>query len=185
MQILSKMRIVWQNACTRNILQHGFPCPSFDEETDAPQLELHTIHAYNLARKWMTGSSRPSDVITFDSAASTFVSDIRFVPGHDGKWILVVSRGIWSVLSLWNVEESGSVEMICQWGPRGNLFIGLAVNTDPHSEATLAVSIAQNRSAFLYCICQHVPIDADTSAFNASRFYLSAKRIPHSDLFPL
>jgi len=83
-------------------------------------------------------------MVIFDATSSTPVSDLRFVPGHDGKWLLTVSRGIWSVITLWDIGDG--LRKMLEWSPREALFDGFALNTDPDSEATLAVSIVEEGS---------------------------------------
>jgi len=72
------------------------------------------------------------------------VSEIRFVPGHAGQWILTVSKGVWDVVTIWDV--SAEPHKCCEWSPRGAIFNGFALNTDPKSEATLAVSVLKDGS---------------------------------------
>lgn len=72
------------------------------------------------------------------------MSEIRFVPGHAGQWILTVSKGVWDVVTIWDV--SAEPHKCCEWSPRGAIFNGFALNTDPKSEATLAVSVLKDGS---------------------------------------
>jgi hypothetical protein len=139
------MRIVWQNACTTQVLQQGFPFPDFSLcSMDSSELERRTRHAYRLSMKWLSPSCEPQKMIIFDATSATSVSDLRFLPGHDGKWLLTVSKGIWSVITIWDISDG--LRKLSEWGPKGALFNGFALNADPHSAATLAVSIFEEGS---------------------------------------
>ncbi|KAF5376655.1 hypothetical protein D9615_007816 [Tricholomella constricta] len=141
---VSKLRIVWTNACARYILEKGFPFTTKPlDSMSLSELEQRTCHAYHLASRWLSGLSMPRRTLFIDATSSTSVSDVRFIPGHSGDWILTVSKGIWDMFSIWDVSSS-EARKACEWSPRGATFNGLAFNTDPVSEATLAISVLQN-----------------------------------------
>jgi hypothetical protein len=106
-----------------------------------PELEWNTCHAFFLASRWLSGCSiRRTSFI--DATSNTSVSEIRFVPGHRGEWILTVSKGIWDVITIWDV--SAKPQKCCEWSPRGAIFNGFVLNSDGSSEATLAVSVMKD-----------------------------------------
>ena len=145
---LSSLRIVWLNACVTHILNRRYPFPPFPiDAMDAPELERRTRHAYHLATKWQSTSCEPEKMVIFDATSATPLTDLRFLPGRDGKWLLTVSKGIWSVMSLWDIGDG--LRRIVDWSPKDGQLHGFAVNTDPDSPATLVVSIFEDRSVTL------------------------------------
>lgn len=104
-----------------------------------PELEWNTCHAFSLASRWLSGCSVPRGRLFIDATSNTSVSEIRFVPGHAGQWILTVSKGVWDVITIWDV--TAEPQKCCEWSPRGAIFNGFALNADETSEATLAVSV--------------------------------------------
>lgn len=82
--------------------------------------------------------------MTFQATQSNAVSEVRFLRGHDDRFLAVVSQGIWSSLGIWDVGEEamGPTVKVVHWAPKGAALTSLAVNTDPESPATLALSVA-------------------------------------------
>jgi hypothetical protein len=111
---------------------------------DSAELERRTRHAYRLSRKWLSPTCEPQKMVIFDATSTTSVSDLRFLPGHDGRWLLTVSKGIWSLITVWDIGDG--LRKLSEWGPKGALFSGFALNTDSHSTATLAVSVFEEGS---------------------------------------
>ncbi|EGN94822.1 hypothetical protein SERLA73DRAFT_77554 [Serpula lacrymans var. lacrymans S7.3] len=149
---ISKQHTVWRNACITHVLQQGFPFTQLPLNSfDCTELERRTCRAYRLGRRWRSSVSEPRRTITFNANPSSPIDYIRFVPGHDGKRILTVSKGIWSVVTIWDAKEGEGVNSgfrkTAEWGPKGAIFSGLTVNTKPGSEAVLAVSIQQSGSS--------------------------------------
>jgi hypothetical protein len=145
MSAVSKLRIIWHNACTTHILREGLPFPKLAlVSMSASELEQRTCHAYRLSRKWLSDACKPRKICLFNATSSTAICDLRFIPGYDGKWLLTISKSIWSALCVWNI--STSLQKCCEWSPRGAIFDGLALNTDATSEATFAISVSQDGS---------------------------------------
>ncbi|KAF8064444.1 hypothetical protein FPV67DRAFT_1782692 [Lyophyllum atratum] len=141
---VSKLRIVWTNACAIYILEKGYPfSPQPLESMSVSELEQRTCHAYHLALRWISPLSRPRRSLFVDATSNTSVSDVRFIPGHSAEWILTVSKGVWDVFTIWDVSSEEG-RKACEWSPRGAIFNGIALNTDPCSEATLAIALSQN-----------------------------------------
>ncbi|KAK0189346.1 hypothetical protein F5146DRAFT_981897 [Armillaria mellea] len=130
---LTRLRIVWTNAFKLDIVSNDYPFPI--DDTD---LEHRTRHAYRLASRWLAGSPlTPKSETSFTGSP---VSEIKFVPGRQHRWVLTVSKGIWSVLTIWDVSR----QLKCsEWLPKGAIFTGVKLNADPGSEAAVAVSLSQ------------------------------------------
>ncbi|TFK37200.1 hypothetical protein BDQ12DRAFT_685499 [Crucibulum laeve] len=139
---VSHLRIVWTNACNTHILQKGYPFPEIPlEKLSVPKLEKRTCHAYLLARKWLSEERGFRAKKFIDATSSTSVSDVRFVPGREDL-LLTISKSIWSVITLWDV--SAEPRKRCEWSPRGAIFNGFSLNSNPSSEATMAISILKD-----------------------------------------
>jgi hypothetical protein len=148
MYALTKLRAVWANACTVHILQKGYPFPFqiLDTMSDT-ELEYHTCRAYSLATRWLAGTIAPRRTLSLEATASTSVQEVRFIPGHAGEWILTISKGIWDILTIWDLGvESG--RKVCEWSPRGVLLSGVCVNLDGDTDAIVGVSVFQNELVF-------------------------------------
>ncbi|KAH7913642.1 hypothetical protein BJ138DRAFT_1099327 [Hygrophoropsis aurantiaca] len=142
--LISEQRIVWHNAYTTQILQQNIPftsqpLPSLSDK----QLEKLVRRAESLGRRWRSSLSEPRCAISSHIGKGAPVEEVRFIPGHDGQWVVTVSKGIWSKLTLWNCFDLAPVAM---WAPDKALFDGIAVNTEFQSSALLAISILQNGS---------------------------------------
>ncbi|KAJ7466276.1 hypothetical protein B0H11DRAFT_2284706 [Mycena galericulata] len=158
MQQISELRIVWTNACKRQILERDYPFPDVAlEDLTAPELERRTRHAYRLASRWLSKSQeslQPSVFSEFDATNGTPVSELRFVPGHSGNWLLAISKGIWSIISLWELSDTGEVpRKRFEWSRRGALLQSFVLNDDATSEATLAVSVMEASGTHVEIIC--------------------------------
>jgi hypothetical protein len=68
------------------------------------------------------------------------------VPGHGGRLMLTISRSVWSAMAIWDISEEDA-RKVCEWSPRGAIFNGFALNSDPNSEATVAISLHLNEYA--------------------------------------
>lgn len=109
------------------------------------ELEYRTLYAYRLGLLWKAGFTVPAKRFDFD-AASTAVTDLRFIPGHE-KLLLTVSKSVWSAITIWDII---SARKRLQWSPRGAVFSGFCLNKDPKSEATIAVSIVKDGFVVLF-----------------------------------
>ncbi|KAF9009566.1 hypothetical protein BDQ17DRAFT_1538976 [Cyathus striatus] len=140
---VSALRIVWTNACKYHILAKGYPFPDIPlEKMRVSELERRTCRAYRLARDWLSGICIPKKSISIDATASTSVSDVRFVPGRD-HLLLTISKAVWSVVTIWDITKTPP-KRCCEWSPRGAIFSGFCLNSDPYSEATVAVSMLKD-----------------------------------------
>lgn len=101
---------------------------------DVIDLEHHTRHAYRLASRWLADSPlTPKSETTF---IGSLVTEIKLIPGREDRWLLTVSKGIWSVLTIWDVAHGLKWS---EWSPKGTLFTGVKLNADPESEASVAL----------------------------------------------
>ncbi|THU89975.1 hypothetical protein K435DRAFT_760617 [Dendrothele bispora CBS 962.96] len=154
---LSRLSIVWIGACQSQVISKGYPFPRCSLQ-DLTQRELERLarRAFHLAQRWLQpgGALCPCKETKFVVSPSAPVSDIRFIEGFEEKFLLTVSKGIWSVITIWdispaldevvidNTPSDRSPRKCCEWSPKGGLFTGLTLNSDLHSDAKLAVSIA-------------------------------------------
>ena len=60
--------------------------------------------------------------------------------------MLTISRSVWSAMAIWDIGEEDACK-VCEWSPRGAIFNGFALNSDPNSEATVAISLHLNEYA--------------------------------------
>ncbi|KAJ3906866.1 hypothetical protein F5879DRAFT_606313 [Lentinula edodes] len=142
------------------------------------ELEQRTRHAYRLGKRWLDEypnrtSSHDSTVKTFSpllphrdirwvASPSIAITDIRFVrsvryssskldagPADESILVLSVSKGIWSVITIWDVpiflhgndNNEPRPRKCAEWSLKGGLFTGLCLSRDHGSEADLAVSV--------------------------------------------
>ncbi|KAL0062763.1 hypothetical protein AAF712_010385 [Marasmius tenuissimus] len=144
---LSKLPIVWINARDRDILSRSWPYDSPVDEDNSWHLENSTRNAWRLGCRW--SSSETMSVKRSKKWAthtSTAASDVRFLDGKEKRMLLTVSKGIWSVLTLWSIDsnDDGKPVKLSEWSSRGGLFTGLAVNQDVDADERIAVSISQD-----------------------------------------
>jgi len=85
------------------------------------------------------------------------VYEIRFVPGHAGQWILTVSKGVWDMMTIWDV--SAEPRKCCEWSPRGAIFNGFALNSVGSSEALLAVSVVKDGEHMVNILAVDMDVD--------------------------
>ncbi|KAF8873177.1 hypothetical protein CPB84DRAFT_1854131 [Gymnopilus junonius] len=155
---LASLRIVWTNACNFHVKGLGYPFPATStsalDNIPTDELTFATIHAWSLAKRWITGFSGPRRVKYISGTSGTLVSDVKFMPGRKGKLVVTISKVIWSALTVWSLGgsapdggmadgEEGS-RKVCEWSPRGAIFTGYVVNEDEKSPATFALSVHLN-----------------------------------------
>ncbi|KAL6303375.1 hypothetical protein BKA93DRAFT_826663 [Sparassis latifolia] len=147
MEGISRMRIVWQNAYTCQVLLQGFPAP-YASALDAVQLERNVLRALRVGNFWLSPSAAPRKVVEFKASSGTSVSEVHFLPRHEDRWLVTVSKGIWSMITCWDIPsicdppERAQAVQIAEWSPKGMLFTGFVVNSDPDSEGILAASVS-------------------------------------------
>ncbi|KAI0369576.1 hypothetical protein BV20DRAFT_1078320 [Pilatotrama ljubarskyi] len=147
-EMLSKQRIVWQNVCIDQVLREGYPFPHRDAvDADASILERLVLRALRLGRFWLSGAAQPRCSLDFKASSGTGVSHVRFLPGHGGRYIVTVYKGIWSMISCWDVgclaerPRAAEPRKLADWCPKSTIFSGFVVNSSLDSGATLAVAV--------------------------------------------
>ncbi|KAG2061097.1 hypothetical protein BDR06DRAFT_903599 [Suillus hirtellus] len=134
----SSQQIVWQNIGSSQILQQGIPFSKKPLSSfSVRDLEERVRRAYHLGEAWKA----PSITFRMSSFAASRggpIQDIHFIPGYDRRWLITVSQGIWSMITLW---DRRSLTRVTSWSPEKAVFSNLAVNTSEDCEATLAVSL--------------------------------------------
>jgi len=122
----------------------------------AQELEVTTREALDRDRRLHYGSQRdgytPKAEADWDANPGSAISEILFVPdpiGHEGRCIVTVSKGIWCLINLWDIQALGQdyqgvkpiPRKIGSWGPKGAIFNAIAVNSDCHSDASAAIAV--------------------------------------------
>ncbi|KAK0216411.1 hypothetical protein IW262DRAFT_1400068 [Armillaria fumosa] len=127
---LTRLPIVWTNAFKFNILANDYPF-----SPDYTDLEHRTRSAYRLASRWLADSPLTPQVETIFIGMPAYV--VKFVPGHQDKWLLTLSHGSGAALSIWDVTYR---QKCSEWPLESAMFTGMTTNTDTQSEASVAVS---------------------------------------------
>ncbi|KDR65832.1 hypothetical protein GALMADRAFT_260029 [Galerina marginata CBS 339.88] len=150
---LTSLRIVWTNACVYHVIAKGYPFPNTPvDDILTPDLVYATLHGYALAKRWISGIPGARNIRYISGTSGTFVSEVRFVPGHDDKLLLTISKTVWSALSIWYMGAADS-QKVCEWSPRGAIFTGFVLNSDPRSAATIAIALHLNEEQFIKILC--------------------------------
>ncbi|KXN86957.1 hypothetical protein AN958_09454 [Leucoagaricus sp. SymC.cos] len=153
MYTLTKLRIVWTNACLKYIIGRGYPFPRVSLDSLSIQsLERHTCHSDQLAKKWLSCRWNPLRTWSTATTANTSVTDARLLPGSQGTLLFTLSKSVWSVVTLWQLEPvisrtpgtACTFDKRCEWSPRGAIFNGFALNSSLESEVKIAISILNN-----------------------------------------
>ncbi|KAI0743089.1 hypothetical protein C8Q80DRAFT_1221352 [Daedaleopsis nitida] len=152
---ISKLRIIWLKACVEQVLDEGYPFPSRTlTSSTTSELERLALHALGLGTFWLSPSDTvlPPHVVEFQASTGTGVSHVRFLPGHGGRYVLTVYKGIWSMISCWDVTPESSTpsskpRKAADWCPKNTIFAGFVTNSDPDSEAGLAVAVQHGGGA--------------------------------------
>src|SRR6267154_2008000 len=114
---ISTLRIVWLNACVSDVLSQGYPF-SLLPLNSLFNIERLTRKAYSLGTNWLSPATKAHVIQVFDANPSTYIEDVKFLPRKN--WLLVVSKGIWSGITVWNLDAS--ISMIAGWSPKGAIF---------------------------------------------------------------
>ncbi|EMD35161.1 hypothetical protein CERSUDRAFT_125106 [Gelatoporia subvermispora B] len=148
MNVVSTQRIVWQKAYTQHVLYQGLPFPSRSIfSMDATELERSVRRALRLGAFWLSADARPREYIEFQAAHGVAVSKLCFLPGRGDRYLVTVSQGIWSLISVWDIvqmKENGSNIARATYSPKRMLLSGLVVNSDPDSEGAIAIAVLEN-----------------------------------------
>jgi hypothetical protein len=74
---------------------------------------------------------------TLQTAAGNNISDVMFMPLVSGDWLLIVTKGIWSVISVWDLSKSPPSK-VYDWSPKGGIFHGVCTDA---KEGRVAVGV--------------------------------------------
>ncbi|PCH43278.1 hypothetical protein WOLCODRAFT_138272 [Wolfiporia cocos MD-104 SS10] len=144
MLALSRTRIIWHNAYVREVLPNGFPFPCRALLTmPTAELERAVCRSMRIGKFWRSSAS-PRRLVDFQASHGSAVNDVRFLPGYEGNRVVTVAKGIWSVIAVWELPpcaECACVRKLAEWAPRGAIFAGFAVNSDPSSDGLVATSV--------------------------------------------
>ena len=155
---MSRLKTLWIALRTTYVTAQGIPFPNQDwvNQMSALELEITIREALDRDHRLRSGSRHdgytPKGRVDWQANPSSAISEILFVPdpaGHEGRCIVTVSKGIWCLISLWDVQalsrESETTQPkpkpIASWGPKGTIYTSIAVNSDPRSEASAAVAV--------------------------------------------
>ncbi|KAI0820148.1 hypothetical protein BC628DRAFT_1331134 [Trametes gibbosa] len=148
LETLSRQRIVWQQACLDQVLLQGYPFSHLDAATaDAHTLEKHVLRAMRIGRFWLSYAMEPRCSMKYQASSGNGISHVRFLPGYGGRYVATVYKGIWSMISCWDIGDPAmktdgiQLRKIADWAPKGVIFSGFVVNDDPLSEAVLAIAV--------------------------------------------
>ncbi|OCH84072.1 hypothetical protein OBBRIDRAFT_786627 [Obba rivulosa] len=148
MRAVSMQRIVWQNVYSHEVLHQGLSFPPRDVYSmDAVELERNVRHAIQVGAFWLSPDARPREYIDFQAAHGVSVGKVCFLPGRGDRFLVTVSQGIWSFISVWDIVQmrrDGDHTARATYSPKRMLFSGLVVNSDPGSEGTLAIAALEN-----------------------------------------
>jgi hypothetical protein len=116
-----------------------------------PELERAAFNSYRVTQKWVSmarGDFGARKLYTCERVKifrahsdSVSVREVFFLPHgiHGHNLMLTVSKKVWSILRVWEVNEVGYP--MGEWGRRGVLFKNIAVNQDNESKVTVAVGM--------------------------------------------
>lgn len=140
------------------VTARGIPFPAKDcvNQMSARELEVATREALDRDHRLCSEPPRneytPKARVDWQANQNSAISDILFVPdptGHEGRYIVTVSKGIWCLICLWDIRATGPEPEATQttpkeidlWSPRGAIFTAIAINSDRRSEASAAVAV--------------------------------------------
>lgn len=157
---VSCLKTLWICLCTAHITARGIPFPDEDRvnQMSTSELETATREALDRDHRLRYESQRdgytPKASVDWEANPSSDISEVLFVPdpsGREGRCIVTVSKGIWCLISLWDIQDIGREcqatrpipEKIGSWNPKGAIFTAIALNSDCSSEASAAVGVNQ------------------------------------------
>lgn len=155
---VSCLKTLWVCLWTAHITARGIPFPGEDRvnQMSAPELEIAIREAldrdHRLRYESQYDGYTPKARAGWQANPSSAISEVLFVPdpdGHEGRCIVTVSKGIWCLISLWDIQNLGrecqatqpKPQQVGSWGPKGAIFSAIALNSDCSSEASAAVGV--------------------------------------------
>ncbi|GAW01369.1 hypothetical protein LENED_002959 [Lentinula edodes] len=169
----ANLKIVWLHTWETHILHKWYPFPAISSELfeknsreicksdkgrtsiqnmSRAELEQRTRHAYRLGKRdirWVVSPSIAITDIRFVRSVRYSSSKLDAGPADESILVLSVSKGIWSVITIWDVpiflhgndNNEPRPRKCAEWSLKGGLFTGLCLSRDHGSEADLAVSV--------------------------------------------
>ena len=145
--------------CATRVTSRGIPFPDTDRvnEMSARELEVavrealerdHRLHS----RPTHNYEYEPKGGWIWQATSRSAVSEVLFVPDptkYESRCMVTVSKGIWCLICLWDIQvfglrpevnQTGPTE-VGRWSPEGAIFTAIAVNSDRRSEASAAVAV--------------------------------------------
>lgn len=125
-------------------------------QMSAAELEIATREAldrdHRLRSELPHNEYTPKTTGEWQANQNSAISEVLFVPdpnGHESRCIVTVSKGIWCMVCLWDIQVFGANHEGTQtkptkvgwWSPKGAIFTAITVNADFRSEANAAVSV--------------------------------------------
>ena len=144
---ISKLHFIWRQACIDQVLSKGYPFPArkLGSTSDSEDLERQVIRSLRLGEFWTSPKEEASPrTLEFQASTGTGVSHVRFLSGHGGRYLVTVYKGIWSMISCWDIGDpfrSAPARKVGDWCPKNTIFSGFVVNSDSDSAAAVAVAI--------------------------------------------
>ncbi|KAM5541037.1 hypothetical protein V8D89_005348 [Ganoderma adspersum] len=143
---ISKLRFIWRQACIDQVLSKGYPFPTRQlVATSTSDLERQVIRSLRLGAFWTSPNGEVSPrTLEFQASTGTGVSHVRFLSGDGGRYLVTIYKGIWSMISCWDIGDplrSAKAHKVGDWCPKNTIFSGFVVNSDPDSAAALAVAV--------------------------------------------
>ncbi len=136
------MRLVWVHASACNVILPGFPFPEVPlDAISTHDLREATKRGFGLGKRWRSGMSTPQSVCNISNFSAP---DVRFISGHGGRLLAMISKSVWYELSVWDISDGARYRKVCEWGLRGGIFTGVALDGDGQSPATIAISVHLN-----------------------------------------
>ncbi|KAA1477182.1 hypothetical protein DENSPDRAFT_875101 [Dentipellis sp. KUC8613] len=143
--LLSRQHALWTHACLSEVLTHNLPFPRHRAlaSLSQDQLERLTVRAIHFQTIWDPVPKATRRAFTFEATRSYAVGQIQFIPGHDERYLAVVTHGIWSAINIWDIgpTSTGPARRVVEWSPQGATLSGLVVNSEPDCDGTLAVTL--------------------------------------------
>ncbi|KJA24860.1 hypothetical protein HYPSUDRAFT_65166 [Hypholoma sublateritium FD-334 SS-4] len=150
---IASIRLVWVHASKSHVILRGFPFPEVPLD-GIPTRELIAAakRGFGLGRRWRSGMASLQTVYDISGFSGP---DVRFISGHGGRLLAMISKSVWYVLSVWDISDGTRPRKVCEWGLRGGIFTGVMLNSDGQSPATIAVSLHLNEKQFVKILGLH------------------------------
>ncbi len=80
----------------------GFPFPEVPlDAISTHELREATKRGFGLGKRWRSGMSTPQSVCNISNFSAP---DVRFISGHGGRLLAMISKSVWYELSVWTFQ---------------------------------------------------------------------------------